>query len=286
MKKKLILFFISSMFVSNINYSWDSTAAKFYPLAVGNSWSYKHIIYSPPLGCPTPTSQYNFIVTIISDTVRNGHRYFKFSNGRLLRIDSTTMNVYQYNGVSECKTDSLLARKNDLIYNTCFSGPYPIFDTSLILFAGQNRRTKTMALIGGSRTLMYEIGLYRDGYCEIQTGAMDELNGCIINGIQYGVMLGIGPISGSVPDKFKLYQNYPNPFNPSTSIKFDVPKKTNLKLVIYDVLSREIETLVDEQLNPGEYEVRWNAENYPSGMYFYSIEAGDFSKTGKMVLIK
>jgi hypothetical protein len=98
--------------------------------------------------------------------------------------------------------------------------------------------------------------------------------------------IGIKAISQSVPESYSLSQNYPNPFNPSTVIKFQVAGSRFVKLSIYDVLGREVSTLVNEQLKPGTYEVDWNASNYPSGVYFYKLAAGDYVETKKMILIK
>lgn len=89
-----------------------------------------------------------------------------------------------------------------------------------------------------------------------------------------------------VPVSYSLYQNFPNPFNPSTMISFDIPKSDLVKLSIFDALGREISTLVNEQLQPGTYEVEWNAANYPSGVYFYKLTSGNYSKVNKMVLLK
>jgi photosystem II stability/assembly factor-like uncharacterized protein len=115
------------------------------------------------------------------------------------------------------------------------------------------------------------------------------------------ITLGLNPLSSEVPKKFSLSQNYPNPFNPSTNIKFSIPSvgsrhALNTTLKIYDILGREIETLVNEQLKPGTYEVDWNAAGYSSGVYFYKLVVGDaigtnnatggFVETKRMVLIK
>ena len=87
-------------------------------------------------------------------------------------------------------------------------------------------------------------------------------------------------------DRFDLFQNYPNPFNPSTKIKFSIPEKSYVTLKIYNSIGTEIETLLDEDKPAGSYDINWNATNLPSGIYFYKIQAGDFTKTNKMVLIK
>ena len=101
-----------------------------------------------------------------------------------------------------------------------------------------------------------------------------------------GGVLGIPQITGEVPDKFFLHQNYPNPFNPSTNIKFAVTSTGIVKLAVYDMLGRELEMLVSEQLSPATYEVKWDASKYSSGIYFYRITAGSFGDVKKMTLIK
>jgi hypothetical protein len=103
--------------------------------------------------------------------------------------------------------------------------------------------------------------------------------------------VGIQNISTEIPSAFSLEQNYPNPFNPTTKIRFAIPSNvkgqtSNVKITIYDALGREITSLVNEQLVPGTYEADWNASNYPSGVYFYKLTAGDFVETKKMLLTK
>jgi photosystem II stability/assembly factor-like uncharacterized protein len=97
---------------------------------------------------------------------------------------------------------------------------------------------------------------------------------------------GIQKISSLTPKEFSLSQNFPNPFNPKTTIKYDIAKLGDVKLIIYDILGREITTLVNEPLQPGTYETEWDASNYPSGVYFYKLINPDYTETKKMVLIK
>ena len=94
-----------------------------------------------------------------------------------------------------------------------------------------------------------------------------------------------------IPERFALHQNYPNPFNPITTIEYDLPKDAHVYLVIYDILGRKIRTLVSGMQPAGYAEVRWNGTDdwgnkVGSGIYFYRIETGKFSKTHKMVLMK
>jgi len=92
--------------------------------------------------------------------------------------------------------------------------------------------------------------------------------------------------SNSLPEIFSLEQNYPNPFNPSTSIQFRIPENSFVSLKIYNVLGKEVSTLMNEEKNAGTYEVNFNASALSSGVYFYKLEAGNFVQTRKMVLMK
>jgi photosystem II stability/assembly factor-like uncharacterized protein len=92
--------------------------------------------------------------------------------------------------------------------------------------------------------------------------------------------------TGFTPDRFSISQNYPNPFNPVTNIKFDIPKSGFVNITVYDLLGREVTKLVNERMQPGSYNVDWDASNYPSGVYFYKLESGDFSESRRMVLLK
>jgi probable HAF family extracellular repeat protein len=88
------------------------------------------------------------------------------------------------------------------------------------------------------------------------------------------------------PEGFALAQNYPNPFNPTTKIRYSVPQSSNVMIKVFDILGNEIETLVNEEKPVGTYEITWNAESLPSGIYFYRLSAGEFVETRKMILMK
>lgn len=98
--------------------------------------------------------------------------------------------------------------------------------------------------------------------------------------------VGINQISELVPASYSLKQNYPNPFNPSTNIRYDLPKNSFVKLVVFDMLGKEIETLVNENQSAGTYETKFDASRLSSGVYFYRIETGNFVDVKRMLLIK
>ena len=296
----LFLFIISSFKTS---FAWDTTAAKLYPLSVGNYYVFeeKHLF----LNCAGVEYINYYTAKIVSDTIfSNGKRYFKFISNWYLwqtgwtyqRIDSNTMNVYgTYNSSTPEKLfDSLLARKNDTFLgkrNVFAAGPCIVTDTSTQYLLDATRLKKDL-VSGGSISLYYSllegIGFYRHYNCELGEGAMSVLKGCIINGVLYGdtTVSSIRQISSEVPVKYKLHQNYPNPFNPTTNIKFDLPKTSDVKLIIFDAIGRVVATLVNEKLSAGSYEVEWIGSNYPSGVYIYILHASNFVDVKKMILLK
>ena len=88
------------------------------------------------------------------------------------------------------------------------------------------------------------------------------------------------------PENFRLEQNYPNPFNPTTTIKYSIPESGIVSLKFYDILGNEVASLVNEEKAPGVYSVTFDAGNLSSGVYFYKIQAGKFTESKKMTLIK
>jgi hypothetical protein len=115
--------------------------------------------------------------------------------------------------------------------------------------------------------------------------------------IKYSKNVGIQNINENIPDNYMLFQNYPNPFNPTTKIRFsivngfpigtfgnDPPRRVVLK--VYDIMGREVQTLVNERLNPGTYETSFDGSQLTSGMYFYKLITNDFTETKKMLMIK
>jgi hypothetical protein len=121
----------------------------------------------------------------------------------------------------------------------------------------------------------------------------DTGNGWIVTSL--GEVLGYHP-SGttgvrplpqpSVPGRYVLEQNYPNPFNPSTKIQFSIVHRQLTIVKVFDVLGREVATLVNELKEPGTYTVQFNASSLASGVYFYRLQAGNFVQTKKLLLLR
>lgn len=131
-------------------------------------------------------------------------------------------------------------------------------------------------------------------------GVHGIISGMVINGdyliitsddgiwrFDFSTVLGIKKVFGlNNPNYFRLQQNYPNPFNPTTTIDFDIPMTSEVTLKIFNILVEEVATLVSDRLTAGTYSYEWDAGNLASGVYLYRLEAGDYVKTRKMVLMR
>jgi uncharacterized delta-60 repeat protein len=115
------------------------------------------------------------------------------------------------------------------------------------------------------------------------TGDETKSDYCLI---KYSPFYPIKSDAAEVKDVFKLNDNFPNPFNPTTRIGFSIPSQSNVKLAIYDITGKEIALLVNNHLQPGNYQYEWNALQFSSGTYFYKLDADGFVQTKKMILIK
>jgi hypothetical protein len=127
----------------------------------------------------------------------------------------------------------------------------------------------------------------------IQVYAMTVVNNYIFTGLYKSTwrrtiseIMEINNISTEAPSKYSLGQNYPNPFNPMCNVQFSMYNAGQVKLVVYNVMGREVQTLVNEKLNAGTYEVKFDGSMLNSGVYFYRLVTKDFSETKRMLLIK
>ena len=130
-----------------------------------------------------------------------------------------------------------------------------------------------------------------DGVGIIQTEITPSSGKIFIDDAQYDFTTPVQNEFTSNPLEYSLSQNYPNPFNPSTIIRYSIPlnvksEMSNTKLVVFDILGREVAVLVNKQQKAGNYEVSFDATNLTSGIYFYSLQSGDFYQSRKMLLLK
>jgi plastocyanin len=108
----------------------------------------------------------------------------------------------------------------------------------------------------------------------------------MVDTIVVGNPTGINDQPSSIPARFEMAQNYPNPFNAQTAIEYSLPQDSRVRIVIYNLLGQNIETLIDGSQPAGTHTAVWDASEVPTGVYFYKIEAGEFTQTRKMLLAK
>ncbi len=225
--------------------------------------------------------------TFINDTAKFSHQHAirRISPTNLTLFDNGNYHTPQYSRACEYnvnetgKTATLVwqFRNTPDYYGSAMGYVQRLPDGNTLISWGATNPTVTEVTPGGVKVFEMSLDTNVFTYRAFRYPWGDTLTGIASN-------------SGA-PKSFSLKQNYPNPFNPVTKIKFDVPDAGNssgrsVLLVIYDELGREVATLVNQQLRPGTYEAEWDGTNSPSGVYFYKLEAGEFSQSKIMVLIK
>lgn len=297
-------FFIFYFILTTFSYTQiDTTKKDFYPLKIGNLWQYRN--------------ESNLLSTekIIGDTIIDGYFYYSFVNLHNTssivprRIDSLLRVITRYGGPfwgDSCGGNTPyessvyhLNEEDSIVWEICdgFTG---IIGDQLVRF----NRIRMMNIFGQAREVMEfdyggafqgdtiwfygariakGIGIIEERYYE---GSYWILQGTIIDGIQYGTIVSIDDKPEVAPTKIVLHQNHPNPFNPSTTIKYEIPERTNVVLKIYDILGRELNTLIDEIQSAGIYEKQFNGTDLNSGVYFAVLTINQSMFVSKMLLIK
>jgi len=133
-----------------------------------------------------------------------------------------------------------------------------------------------------SATLISSVGEPFVGFSQI--GSMSIRSGSLFRTVVF--ITGLKEGKNQLPLEYALYQNYPNPFNPSTTVRYDLPKATFVTLTIFDLLGRQISTIIEGEKPAGTYQVNVYVPNLPSGVYFYRLQARDYVKTKKFVLLR
>lgn len=292
-----------------------------YPLSIGNRWVYDEVtvVYDP-----YPNVYKSILVKeVLGDTLApNGKHYYEVNDETLWesfvleRIDSSEGGVYRFYEdpllpENEYLAYDLLAEVGDTLSSYRMGFNTVMFTTmyaeTMFNKWGLTKPKKVFqeyTLHPPIFSLTQEIGLDSIYFYFDFGDTWITLKGCVLNGIVYGDTTVVSIVDNDpyLPFEFELSQNYPNPFNSITNIKFVVsgpparpypanilPPKSEIRnviLAVYDILGNKIATLVNKELVPGEYEVEFNADGLPSGIYFYKLHSGNYSDTKKMVLMK
>lgn len=166
---------------------------------------------------------------------------------------------------------------------TLFTAPFSVVNTGNVSVMTYNMPVQAIANPLGAYNYFQQ---YRgfNGYFDDGTCKSDVFYYILVR--RYNPGVGIENISSIIPDKYSLSQNYPNPFNPVTNLKFAISNQGFVKIKIFDITGKEVANLVNQNIQPGEYKVDFNAANLSSGVYYYQLSVNNFMETKKMMLIK
>ena len=272
-------------------YSQEINPYNFFPSSIGNIWEYYQV--------NSGKQRYKLVKdSILSD--QSKLIFFQSDSSASYRIDTVGNVFYNPNGYNwlyyKLKVDSGDTWIVDSIDNVNRYGlkaivkrKYPgvIFGkptTIMEIYYGYMPYDSEVYLEGWSEFLALGIGEI-EKYDASGLGPQKVLVGCIIDGDTMGTITSVTSADRE-PISYQLYQNYPNPFNPSTSIRYQLPKDGFVTLKVYDVLGKEVATLVNEVRIAGEYTVTFDGSGLPSGVYVYRLKAGSYVSSHKMLLLK
>lgn len=241
-----------------------------------------NILWTYPLGASAGVIQIDLIDDIDGDQIPDvliasfaGNGFNCLSGGSGTQLWSYQMD-YQF-GVASIPDidddgfqDVVVGSRDQFLYCINGKGDSLIFKNQ---FSDWLYSVNSMPSIDGNFSYEVLAGT-RDGIAVVLSGGTDFVTG---SG---------SAISGESPEEYALLQNYPNPFNPATKIEFKIPVAGLVNLKIYDVLGREVTTLLNEEIQPGNYTIDFDASDIASGIYFYTLKVGDFASTKKMIHLK
>jgi len=296
-----LTYFRNIRFISaNVGFVAYWAGGVFKTATSGNSWT---SLRTTTNGCPNRTRAFSFINENtgyvmddqnfnLSKTTNSGVNWFIVNQGLVKAFDMIFFN--ENDGIIACENGKILRTTNGgtnfNIINFNINDDFldvKFVSNEIGYIVGENGiilRTTNNGINWNYQFSPTPNTLNEIFFIDQNTGWAVGTNGTIIKTVNGGV--GINTLSSSIPDKFNLFQNYPNPFNPTTNIKFDIPKRSLVKLVIYNTLGEVVAMLVNVEMNAGSYQADWNASEYSSGVYFYKLVTDGFEETNRMVLLK
>ncbi|MCX6168802.1 MAG: T9SS type A sorting domain-containing protein [Ignavibacteriales bacterium] len=260
----------------------------YYPAHRSNLWVYNLS------GSPSSRK-----VSVISDSLLPNGKHYSVMNpvdlihGQYVRTDSEYVYFFYPNTNKEIPFFMLKGKVEDRreVSMRDFMNVTITKIDSTIMF---NEKTHLISYLLGSMTItevtlsdkfgITSVSFYDDPPAPWPSNVY-TLAGCVIDGKTFGNVTSVLE-SGEIPDKIELYQNYPNPFNPSTTIIYSLPHSGFVSIRVYDLVGREIALLVNENKSAGNYSVHFDGSKLSSGVYYYRIQAGEFSTVKKMLLMK
>jgi hypothetical protein len=243
------------------------SAQVYFPLHVGDSWEYFDC-------CSIECDGESFFDFIVGDTVIGGRTYLRFDHsspfsGPFVRADSVRVFEYDTTDDTEYVVFDFQAKRGDTLSIRDHGNKIMIALGSLTFSEG---------------TIMYKV---RDSIGVVEIYSSGSLCDFKLRSARIGgKVLGIALNNPGVPKSPTLEQNYPNPFNPTTTISYGLSHRSRVALSVYDILGQLVATLVNEEVEAGYHDVRFDGTGLASGVYFYRLRAGDYVATKKLLLVR
>jgi hypothetical protein len=219
--------------------------------------------------------------TFINDSLGFSHQHSinRIDNGNFILFDNGNFHTPQFSRALEYQVDEK-AKTATLVWQFRHSP-----DVFTVAMGSVQRLSNGNTFIGWGASTMGATEVRSDGNTVYEIQFPDTVFS--YRALKYTLNTTTSaPENLQMPASSSLSQNYPNPFNPSTNITFSIPDVQYVSLKVYDLLGKEITTLINNTMNPGSHSVQWNAANIPSGVYFYRLQAGSFMDTKKLVLLR
>jgi hypothetical protein len=312
---------ISQTYIDGIFLTGDSTQNSTQKGA--NNWVYNNMVYDIRTRV-SQNVDLNGIGAWRQDSARIDYNsvYLSPTGGTFASVGTAALAFYSTASLSTARNNILVNTRNDSLggafgiwfggtcrlsdHNNLYVGPYT--NSNVAQYAAVAYRTLSTAQLAGkevhSVSVMPTFGspyLHLDSTSTVNgqlgggaiplSGIATDFDGQVrsssapVIGADEVIIVGV-PDELGMPEEYALSQNYPNPFNPSTTIKYDLPTSLHVSLTVYDILGREVSVLVNERKNAGVHEVKFDGPDLASGVYFYRLQAGDFTQTKRMMILK
>jgi len=289
--KKRYKYFLFFCFIT----FWESVQAQNYlPLEIGNRWDFCNYNKDAQQLIHQEKSS---TVKVLKDTVMPNGKDYYFLEGhgsfipQFVRTDNSWLYYYEESDSNEYTLLNFNAEVGDSFYNVKMGDwTFLVNRDTLSIFNQKMIKITFNSYLGSDNinTVSFsdKLGLLGGANYFYEEVNYSELSGCMVSGLTYGTLLSITKYSDNVPKNFILYQNYPNPFNPTTIINYSIPKTSFVSIKVYNVLGKEIQTLVNDQKSAGNYKIEFDGSKLASGIYIYRMQASDFIGIKKLILLK
>ncbi|MBI5473761.1 MAG: T9SS type A sorting domain-containing protein [Ignavibacteriae bacterium] len=306
--KHLLVFTLLVFCFPVLTFGQSDTLVDCFPLAVGNQWTYAYDhLRTMDTGAgnmyTSDTGKVSYTVTnktSLADstvwTVKEQRRLRHLVTWGYVREDTTIVDSTVFGFVEQLTGRHALYRSNGeqgLLWKTVFPFLRDMSDTTLMYrywrVSASQTHTFKVRYPSPNPVIAYEFIIRKDSGLV----AMRAWNAMTFEGAEFSnhrlvgqTITGAANPEATSPLKVHLYQNYPNPFNPSTTITYQLPTKSFVSLKVYDVLGREVETLVEHESDAGLFSVEWDSKQASSGVYFYRMSANGNVQTNRMLVLK